>query len=229
MSNERLAPGAEQHLLSDYARTVTRYSRIVPGKSWRERAGTNCPRCSEILDVEHGREGSCPRCDLRFIAFGNMFTLWVALGDDYVPLPAIATDSPPALLSMPGQETHASPTNASTETPARSEGAGYPHAIGRAGATCSDGVSTVELEIRAGAPPEVTRQALRLLAARLRGVGDDLVPEGDRALRLPDGLERHLALHAVLATRLLGGLITALEGLDAAGDAAGDANQPGRQ
>ena len=217
MNDVRSAPGVEQHLLSDYARYVTRPSRIVPGKSWLDRAGTSCPRCSEIIDVEHGREGACPRCDLRFIAFGNLFYLSAA-GDSYVPQPAIASASPAALLTMPPQEAPASPSSGSTEAPARSEGAGAPHSIGRAGATCSDGVSTVDLAIFADAPPEITRQALRLLAERLRGVGDDLVPESKRALRLPDSLDRHLSLHIVLATRLLGGLVTVCEGLDAAGD-----------
>ena len=69
------------------------------------------------------------------------------------------------------------------------------------------------------------RLPVRPCACSLHGVGDDLTPDGDRALRLPDSPERHLALHVVLATRLLGGLVTALEGLDAADDT----DQPGRQ
>ena len=227
MNDVRSAPGVEQHLVSDYARYVTRPSLIVPGKTWRELAGTSCPRCSGLLDVEHGREGSCPRCSLRFIAFGNLFYLWAAAGDSCVPLPAMADGSPTALLPMPRQDhPPASPSSGSTKTPVRSEGAGTPHSIGRAGATCSDGVSTVEIEIFAGAPPEVTRQALRLLAERLRGVSDDLLPEGERALRLPDSLDRHLSLHVVLATRLLGGLVVAVDGIETGG---GDTDQPGWQ
>ena len=225
MNDVRSAPGVEQHLVSDYTRYVTQPSRIVPGKSWRQLAGTSCPRCSELIDVEHGREGSCPRCDLRFIAFGNLFYLWAAAGDSYIPQHAIADGAPAALLPMPGQEAPASPPSGSTGTTAWSEGAGAPHSIGRAGATCSDGLSTVELEIFAGAPPEVTRQALRLLAERLRGTSDDLRPEGERALRLTDSLDRHLSLHVVLATRLLGGLVAAVDGLEAAGDT----DQPGGQ
>ena len=104
MNDDRSAPGVERHLLSDYTRYVTRPSLIVPGKSWRERVGTSCPRCSDLIDVEHGREGSCPRCSLRFIAFGNLFYLWAETGDKNVRLPAIAAGSPAALLPMPGHE-----------------------------------------------------------------------------------------------------------------------------
>ena len=80
-------------------------------------------------------------------------------------------------------------------------------------ATASDGVSMVEISITAAAPPDVSRQALRLLAARVRTLADGLEPAALHALTEGEGADRHLTQHTVLACRLMFALAVAVEGM----------------
>ena len=80
-------------------------------------------------------------------------------------------------------------------------------------ATASDGVSTVEISINAAAPPEVARQALRVLAAGVRTAAAGLEPAAVQALTDGEDVDRRLAQHTALACRLMFAVAVAVEGM----------------
>lgn len=66
---------AEELPRSDYSKLIERKSSLVPGKKQLSLEECHCPRCNEVVSMEHG-ERVDHHCGLSWVAYGNCLYAW---------------------------------------------------------------------------------------------------------------------------------------------------------
>lgn len=78
MKYDSIPANAEHHLVSDFlVEQPSKPSTLVKGLMVRQDPLFACPQCGALQsEPEHGHEGHCKKCDLKWISFGNGLDLW---------------------------------------------------------------------------------------------------------------------------------------------------------